>query len=166
VYLYWGDYTGKATNARWIVHHAGGYTTHYLNQNASPGWHFHGRYTLDAASHVRLALPGYFSVADNVVVADAVKFVEAVGEPPPPPPPPPPSPSSLNLSPSGDSILRSGSGLTETNFGDNPLVLVGDTATDDDALRAAFAFDLSVLREWSGLLRIWSCRRCTPRNCG
>jgi len=74
VYLHWGDYTGKATNARWIVRHADGYQTHYLDQNASPGWHHHGRYNFDAASYVRLALPGYFSIASGPVVADAVKF--------------------------------------------------------------------------------------------
>lgn len=34
---------------------------------------------MNAASYVRLALPGYFSVADNPVVADAVKFTKAVG---------------------------------------------------------------------------------------
>jgi len=81
VYIHWGDYTAKATNARWIVHHAGGYRVRYMDQNESPGWHFHGRYTLNAASHVRLALPGYFSIADNVVVADAVKFVAATEDP-------------------------------------------------------------------------------------
>ncbi len=77
VYLHWGDHTGKATNARWIVQHSEGSCTRYLNQNSSPGWQLHGRYKMDATSYVRLALPGYFSIADNPVVADAVKFVAA-----------------------------------------------------------------------------------------
>lgn len=76
VYMHLGDFEGKATNARWIVQHADGYAIRYLNQNTSPGWLLHGEYTFDGNSSVRLALPGYFQVADNPVVADAVRFVK------------------------------------------------------------------------------------------
>lgn len=79
IYIHWGHFKNKATNARWIVRHTGGYSTKYLDQNESAGWHYHGRYRLDANSSVRLALPGYFSTADNPVVADSVKFVAVPG---------------------------------------------------------------------------------------
>ena len=76
VFIYWGDFKNKATNAPWIVHHTGGYTTKYFNQNESPGWHEHGIYEFDGFSYVRLPIPGYFRVTDGDVVADAVKFVK------------------------------------------------------------------------------------------
>lgn len=76
VYIHWGNHHDKATNARWVVKHADGYAVRYVNQNDSPGWHFHGEYRLDGDSSVRLALPGYFQVANNPVVADAVKFLK------------------------------------------------------------------------------------------
>lgn len=80
VYIYWGEYDDKATNSRWIVRHADGYAIKYMNQNHSPGWHHHGRYSMDAKSDVRLALPGYFSITDAPVVADAVKFIAVPGK--------------------------------------------------------------------------------------
>jgi hypothetical protein len=80
VYIHWGNFTNKATNAPWIVSHADGYTTKYFNQNESPGWHLHGIYNLDGSSWIRLALPGYFQITNGNVVADAVKFVK-VDEP-------------------------------------------------------------------------------------
>lgn len=76
VYIHWGAFNNKATNAPWIVYHSGGYTTKYFNQNESPGWHRHGIYEFNGSSYVRLALPGYFRITDGNVVADAVKFVK------------------------------------------------------------------------------------------
>lgn len=88
VYTYWGAFTSKATNSPWIVYHTGGYTTQYLNQNNTSGWHYLGRFTFDALSYVRLALPGYYVVANNPVVADAVMFELAGGATPTPTPTP------------------------------------------------------------------------------
>jgi hypothetical protein len=72
--VYWGDYPGKATNAQWIVFHAGGYTTRYLSQTRNPGWHELGVFDLCSDSYVRLVLPGYFVRTNGPVVADAVRF--------------------------------------------------------------------------------------------
>jgi len=80
VYLHWGDAQNKATNARWVVYHADGYSTKYFDQNNSSGWKLHGRYELNESSYVRLLLPGYFEVTDGDVIADSVKFVKATSD--------------------------------------------------------------------------------------
>jgi|TARA_B110000037_G_scaffold222859_1_gene300046 hypothetical protein len=76
IYIYWGNWKHKATNARWIVHHTEGYTSKYFNLNNSPGWNYHGSYNLDTSSYIRLPLPGYYQIADANVIADAVKLVK------------------------------------------------------------------------------------------
>lgn len=76
VLIHWKPIENGATNAKWIVQHRDGYTTRYVNQEASEGWQLHGTYQLDGTSSVRLSLPGYFQIADGKVVADAVKFVK------------------------------------------------------------------------------------------
>jgi hypothetical protein len=76
IYIHWKAIENGASNAKWIVHHSGGYSTKYMNQRASQGWQLHGSYHLDGTSSVRLSLPGYFQIADGNVVADAVKFTK------------------------------------------------------------------------------------------
>ncbi len=75
VSIHWGKTQELATNARWLVHHADGFSTKYFDQNNTPGWHYHGNYRFSGSSYVRLLLPGYFQVTDGPVVADAVRFV-------------------------------------------------------------------------------------------
>lgn len=73
VAVHWGTHEGVATNAPWTVSHKRGYTTHFLNQNRSAGWHVLGEFELGPDSWVRLVDPHY-PVADGPVVADAVRF--------------------------------------------------------------------------------------------
>ena len=70
IYVMWGNYTNKATDAPYTVRHTGGDTTIDFDQNNTPGWHYHGTYMLDGTSYVEIS-----GSADGHVVADAVKFV-------------------------------------------------------------------------------------------
>ena len=72
VYLFWRDFANKDVAAFWTVTHVRGKVAHRFNQLHTPGWHFHGSYTLDVNSFVELQGAKGTDVA---IVADAVKFV-------------------------------------------------------------------------------------------
>lgn len=75
VHAYWGDIDDADEQAAWIIKHADGYATAYVNQRKNPGWRRLGVFNLDAESNVRLVFPNYFEPTASPVVADAVKFV-------------------------------------------------------------------------------------------
>jgi hypothetical protein len=75
VHAYCGDIDDADEKAAWVVKHADGYATAYVNQRKNPGWRRLGIFNLDGHSNVRLAFPNYFEPTVRPVIADAVKFV-------------------------------------------------------------------------------------------
>jgi RHS repeat-associated protein len=81
VYAWWPDGgSGRATNAKYIVNHAGGSTTVTVNQQAQVGqWNLLGTFILNEG-------PATVVLSDNAngrVAADAIKWGAPVAPPPP-----------------------------------------------------------------------------------
>ncbi|WP_420347619.1 RHS repeat-associated core domain-containing protein [Pelagibius sp.] len=82
IYATWRSYFNVATNAPFTIHHAGGSTLVEVNQRTtSGGWNLIGTFQMDPGSDHRVVLTNN---ANGVVVADAVKFVNAADPPPAP----------------------------------------------------------------------------------
>lgn len=74
VYARWNSGTNRSTTAPYIISHANGTSTVYVNQQSNGGtWQVLGTYTFNAgATNVQLSS---WTTAGFVVIADAVKFV-------------------------------------------------------------------------------------------
>jgi len=75
VYVWYEAKAGRATDARYIVHHAGGETTVRVNQQQDGyTWRYIGTYGFLAGGEARVTLTNKSDVAGRTVAADAVRF--------------------------------------------------------------------------------------------
>lgn len=75
VYVWYRPGSGRAPDARYTVHHAGGETTVTVDQrHHGLTWHYIGTYGLQAGEEPRVTLTNQSAFADRVVDADAVRF--------------------------------------------------------------------------------------------
>jgi hypothetical protein len=113
VSAHWVGYPNRATNAGYAVRDGAGNTlaTKTINQEADPDdfqdlgawWEDLGTVTISSATNLVVSLSGQ---ANEVLIADAMRF-ELVGPPPPPPPP-----GAVTVVDDGDAGFAVGSGWT------------------------------------------------------
>jgi len=87
-YTWYPNGTNRPTAAQYIVHHAGGDSTYYVNQQNNGGiWLELGTYTMNAGTSNYVRITNYGSETTKVVMADAIRFYSAsggAGDPNPP----------------------------------------------------------------------------------
>ena len=89
VYAWYPQGTNRPTQAQYIIHHAGGDTIRYLNQQPPNGgqWQDLGIYTMNAGTSSTVQVTNYGSETTKVVLADAIRFYSASGGTPDTTPP-------------------------------------------------------------------------------
>ena len=80
VHVWYPQGTNRPTQAQIIVHHAGGNSTFYVNQQTNGGkWNYLGAFTMNAGTSSYAQVTNYGSETTKVVLADAFRFYSASG---------------------------------------------------------------------------------------